>query len=110
MAMVGSMQQEQEKAACSRCSSDTRVHVGELFLHYRKLQELADSLESRLPMVGKLDVGRQLRWPSQGGRWQHKGLGWGLPQPPCCLGFAVLGGNLSLPPNWLGHVSSLEGH
>ncbi|XP_048165579.1 uncharacterized protein LOC125328641 [Corvus hawaiiensis] len=51
MAMV-SMRQEQEKAACSRCSSDTRVHVGELFLHYEKLQELAHSLESRLPMVG----------------------------------------------------------
>ncbi|XP_032563516.1 glutamine-rich protein 2-like [Chiroxiphia lanceolata] len=52
---VSTVQEEQEKAKCSKCTFDYKVLLGELVQRCEKLEEEVESLESRQTAVGKVE-------------------------------------------------------
>ena len=86
---MGTVQEEQEmaKAACSNCTFDYKVLLGQLVQRCEKLEEGVESLESRQTAVGKVE--NMIKQRSQVGSWPHGGLGSGLMAFPGWLCFAV---------------------
>ncbi|XP_061232126.1 uncharacterized protein LOC133224586 [Neopsephotus bourkii] len=86
----------QEEAVCPTCSSDTSMRLGKLLQCYEKLRGLVDSLMSSKK---RGELVRQLPGKSQVGRWQHGGLGRGLPEPcPAACASGLCGGVPCSPP------------
>ncbi|XP_039245192.1 glutamine-rich protein 2-like isoform X2 [Pipra filicauda] len=52
---VSIVQEEQEKAKCSKCTFDYKVLLGELVQRCEKLEEEVDSLQSQQIVVGKVE-------------------------------------------------------